>query len=569
LIPSLLADSNFSQIKNNDCQFTIVTREEDKKLFLKNKEFKKLKTITKVKFIYIDEIIKIQESGIVIHHAFEKAVLLEARPHMEVNFIFLTSDTIHASENLKYLFSLAKKGIRCVVGANLRISLESGIKNFVQDKILKNGFLKFKSGDLVDLAFSYLHPFTLSGFWNDSEKINISVNKFYWEVPNYGVISRNYLLQPIMLRPEVKIQSINGFLDYGLIPLAIKNKDNIHIITNSNNYCWIEVEKFLHNIDVVSRKKYDPLYVAQFLQYWVTAEHVNFSKKSINYYFSNNKEGDVSAIWKKHEVEVDSTIKLVNSYFDRPFYSGLDHPYWRKAKFFSSFDPTVSKKSVTIFAFLKKSRTLLAELPAKFCFISWVIILYLKKKMPRDLKRQVLLIGNLDDSVFQFISKIFCNDSVVTLETWPWSFMNPLHVSKQGHWSAPIGPEFRSCIAVTNTLTDSSVDSLNRFILDSKVEVMYLLTMSPVNSILTKELRNFYTTSKFINFRFKYSLLFSSYIKFHSTKIIRLRYLYLFFVLLYPFLIFGYFFFMIILIGIDLIINKGQVLYEIKKKVIT
>ena len=189
--------------------------------------------------------------------------------------------------------------------------------------------------------------------------------------------------------------------------------------------------------------------------------------------------------------------------------------------------------------------------------------------MPRDLKRQVLLIGNLDDSVFQFISKIFCNDSVVTLETWPWSFMNPLHVSKQGHWSAPIGPEFRSCIAVTDALTDSSADSLNRFMLDSKVEVMYLLTMSPVNNILTKEFRNFYTTSKFINFRFKYSLLFSSYIKFHSTKIIRLRYLYLFFVLLYPFLIFGYFFFMIFLIGIDLIINNGQVLYEIKKKLIT
>ena len=568
LIPSLIADSNFSQIKNNDCQFTILTKKNDRKFFLKNTEFKKLKTITKVKFIYIDEIIRNKPSGTMIHYAFEKAILLEARPHIEVNFIFLTSDTIHASENLKYLFSLAKKGVRCVVGANLRISSESGIKSFIQDKTLKNGFLKFKSGDLVDLACNYLHPFTLSGFWNDSEKINLSVNKFYWEVPNYGLISRNYLLHPIMVRPEVQIQGINSFIDYGLIPLAIKNKNNIHIITNSNNYCWIEVESYTHNMQFTPRKKYDPFYVAQFLQYWVTEEHVNFSKKSINYYFSKNKEEDLSLIWKKLEAEADSTIKLVNTYFDRHFYSGLDHPYWRKARNFAGLDQQFTKKGYTFLVYLKQSRAFFTKFFEKYCFLGLLSTLYLNK-IPSDLKQPILLIGNLGETTFQSVVQRFTKGSIVTLETWPWSFTNPLHVTRQGHWSAPQSTKFKSCICISNILSGASIDSFNRFILTSEVNVIYLLTISPLDKFLDKDLKNLYTVSKYTNLRFKYSLIFSSYIKFHSIKINRLRYLYPLFFLLSPILIFTYFSLMLFLMGLDLIINNGQGLYEIKKNVTT
>jgi hypothetical protein len=565
LIPSLLADSNFSQIKKNDCQFTILTREEDKKLFLKNREFKTLKTITRVKFIYIDEFIHKEAPGTLIHHAYEKAILFEKRPHIYVNFIFLNSDTIHASENLKYLFSLVRKGKRCIVGANLRISAESGIKKNLQQEIVKKGFLKYKASELVDIAIDYMHPFTLSAFWKDSDRINISANKFYWSVKNYGIISRNYLLHPILVRPERQIQSLNGFIDYALIPLAIKNKNNIHTINDSNKYCWIEVESFTHDMAILTEKKYDPYYAAQFLQYWVTQEHVEFSKKSINYYTSKYKEEDKSPDWELEERDADSSIKLLNSYFDRHFYSGIDHPYWRKAKYIFSGKLIGRQNTTNLKLTLRRARLFLSNFIENYCFVNLVLMRGMKN-IEQNILTPTLLVGNLTDNVFLFIISKFQNKSIVTLETWPWTYQNALHVSKLGGWSAPYNVNFKSCIFLCKNLSDVFKTSLLSFIKRSNVDTIYFLASSRDVTFFSETLSDKYIISKNRNFRFKYSLFFSNFMKFYSKKINLSRYSFLFFVLISPFFIFFYFFVFFLFYAVDFLLNDGQILFKINKK---
>lgn len=322
VVPSLLAEGNLPAMASHDVTFTFLTRMEDEDIIRAWPTFQTLAKYSKTKFEYIDEIIASVSLAHLLHRCYQLGLACEKRDHNEVHFINLNSDVLFADGNGKYLISIADRGIRCLMEAVFRADIRTLLPELVA-RIDENGVLSVPPRQLVEIGLRHLHLATETSIWNESKRMNRLANRLYWRVGDEGLLARNYLMHPLMIRPVRRIDSYEGFIDYAYVPLACPDREYWHIITDTDDYFRLEFAHQSHEVHEISDGGFTPKRFAPSLESWTTEEHRYFAGTSVRYHV-----GEMSDAWEAVDDQAQGVINALAGEINPQPKPGIGHPFW-------------------------------------------------------------------------------------------------------------------------------------------------------------------------------------------------------------------------------------------------
>ena len=339
VVPTLLAKNNLTAFEKIDAIFSIFTLNADRKKFEESPSFSKLAAVVKINFFEMDSILAIESNSIALHLSYQLGIDREEREYTEVNFVFLNADVLFSNSAIDVLIKYADENKRCVLESVFRACEETLLPE-IRGFIGFNGEISLTNRDLVRIGLAHLHPGNRTSMWDRSGVANRLVNKFYWDVPGEGMLSKNFLLHPLMIRLSERLKYINGFVDYSLIPLTFPDSNSWHIITQSDEFFRLEFAPYSHEIYNIENHPYTEKFAAKVLNCWATKEHRQFSKISIYYNFL-----DRSSAWNDVEGRANEVMENIHSHFNLPAQPSIGHHYWKGPVNFSQGIVYKSKKS--------------------------------------------------------------------------------------------------------------------------------------------------------------------------------------------------------------------------------
>ena len=175
--------------------------------------------------------------------------------------------------------------------------------------------------ELIGWAFKYLHPMTIANTVNFPLCHSEHSNRLFWRVDETTLIGRFYLMHMICIRPEVTDFVIGSSCDYSFMPEMCPS-DNVHVMTDSDEYVVVEMQKRGHESNFVRLGPVDPAMLVNSLAEWTTARHRANAHSVVVFH-----TGDRSAKLAEMVAESKDYIEAIEEKLPAP-QPHRNHPYW-------------------------------------------------------------------------------------------------------------------------------------------------------------------------------------------------------------------------------------------------
>lgn len=321
-LPSFLAHGNLPELAEHfDLKVVIMTREIDVPVFKKIKAFNLLRSLCKVRFVPIDDLITDGIYGVTLTLAYARPIIQAGNDMVNIHFVFMNADFILAQGSLKSLAKLIKDDARIIMAPSYR-----AIANYLEPRLKKridsdSGLLEIPPRELVRMSLKHPHRTTVAKTFNQSAFSSSHPNQLFWNIDKNTLLGRYYLIFMLSLKPERVITSINGYCDYSFVPDLCPTSSEA-VISDSDDFFMLELQERTQESFMLRPRPNTVADIAKSLKEWTTAEHRNISKHDIIFH-SEEIPVDVDRFRR----EASNTIVEINKRLGAPK-PHADHYYW-------------------------------------------------------------------------------------------------------------------------------------------------------------------------------------------------------------------------------------------------
>lgn len=321
--PSLLAPGNLPALAGDDATLVFLTRRQDRRRIEAWDSFKRLSCHTKIRFLDIDRILTEEQQAHRLHRCYQLGLASEPRDHTRVHFVFLNSDVIFADGDCRFLRRMAGEGVRCLMEAVFRANVLTLLGPLSQ-RLDSEGRLCLPPRELVEIGLQHMHPATVCSLWDEAKTANRLANRLYWRAGSEGLLARNYLMHPLMVRPVERIERFEGFVDYAYVPMACPDPSDRRVITDSDDFFRLEFADPLHETYEIADHGFSAESFMPSLASWTTREHRDFARTSTRYHVGRKS----SQAWAAAEVAAQSAVEALERLLPATPQPAIGHPFW-------------------------------------------------------------------------------------------------------------------------------------------------------------------------------------------------------------------------------------------------
>jgi hypothetical protein len=325
-LPTLLAPGNVPALASGmDCEFIILTSEDDRDFISEHPAFKRLTDVCDTEIRLIDHFISDGNHSTTITLAYTEVVRSFGEAMVDICFFFLVSDYIVADGSLRNALERMCRGASAVVVGNFQVDETDASPWLRQQLRAANYSLAVPPRELMRWALSYLHPATIANIVNIPLSHNSHTNRLFWRVDGSTVVGRFYLKHMICVRPELTDFSIEASCDYSFVPEMCPS-GNVEAITDSDEFLVIEMQPRRHEAAFLRAGPLRSKALARSLAEWTTATHRSNAHSTLVFHAE-----DIPPRTEASIAEADAFVKSVEGSIRRKPQPHRGHPYWRSA----------------------------------------------------------------------------------------------------------------------------------------------------------------------------------------------------------------------------------------------
>lgn len=321
-LPTLLAPGNIPALaKSLPCKLVILTSSDGAALLKSYPGIQYLQDICDVEFSIVDDLITGDNYSTTITLAYARAVQAAGDAMLDTCFFFLISDYVIADGSLENVLKRILEGYSGIFAGNFQVIEEVAYTSFFKVFDRYEPAIVLPPRELIGWAFKYLHPMTIANTVNFPLCHSVHSNRLFWRVDETTLIGRFYLMHMICIRPEVTDFVIGSSCDYSFMPEMCPS-DNVHVMTDSDEYVVVEMQKRGHESGFVRLGPVDPAMLANSLAEWTTARHRANAHAVVVFH-----TGERSAKLAEMVAESKDYIEAIEEKLPAP-QPHRNHPYW-------------------------------------------------------------------------------------------------------------------------------------------------------------------------------------------------------------------------------------------------
>lgn len=322
-ISSLLSQNNLFALKLYNVSFTFCIKKSDLNYFKKNYRYKILEKYFKIKFIYIDNLLR-EKKRRILHYAFYEGINSEKNSKKTCFFNILTDD-VFADGSIKHLSKYFKYKNFCFF--DNPIHCDSRIINTKLNKFYRAGVLTISYNELKKITLKSLSEFTKKSVIKDGKINNLNPYYFIFNFKNY-MIKKSFLSHPLLFRTQKKITKFDSFIDYCLYPQQVK-KGKIFNNVSIDKFLNISPNATWKNQYSTTKNQFSLIEYSNFFSSWAQKFQYDLMRGH-TVYFKNKHVKKISKIDLKYvnkiSSEIRKNIKIKYNYKNHPHW-GTNHNY--------------------------------------------------------------------------------------------------------------------------------------------------------------------------------------------------------------------------------------------------
>lgn len=277
-LPSLLAAGNLPSLPAGKCFYQVFTRSVDVPALLAAPSFRRLKELVSVSIELIDDV-PLENPLLAMTLCHRRA--LQGATEADAAYMFLLPDHVWSDGSFVKMQQLLESGKRAVMVAGIRVRAETAEPRFRREFVRgPDQSLSIAPRSLVELMLSCFHPHTTAQL-ADADG-NLAVSRYYWDVNGHGMIARCCDLLPMVVWPAVTNAPIATVLDHEYVRLSCPVYTDLHVVTDSDEICAIEVSDSLHrSLNEISFRIIDTRDVVLWMNEWTNSYHRAYFQTAI------------------------------------------------------------------------------------------------------------------------------------------------------------------------------------------------------------------------------------------------------------------------------------------------
>ncbi len=251
-LPSQFADGNLPALAGRNVAYLIYTRPEDAATLERAPAVQALRRHAAVEIrTFTDE--RLQRDGYMLDGYVGNLVrmtwctqdALRSRRGVDTAFFFLNPDSVWANGAFRHADELQQKGIRAVMALGLitvRPRILAALENFTRSD--RPGVIDIAPRELVRITLENLHPLSMARFTTRSG--NRFRSAFFWPVGDEGLVTRNFFLHPICVRPRHHLESLNCTVDYRFVQQVGIRPEETAVVDDSDDLFYVDLAESDH-----------------------------------------------------------------------------------------------------------------------------------------------------------------------------------------------------------------------------------------------------------------------------------------------------------------------------------
>jgi hypothetical protein len=323
-LPSFLAPGNLPALAEaTELEVVIMTRRDDIAVFERHAAFLRLREISALRFVEIDDLITTLAYGVTLTLAYARAVIACGRDMLDTHFVFMNADFVLADGSLRALCKHILAGRSIVLGPSFRATAEAVEPALEAAADPATGILAIPPRRLAALSLPHPHPTTIAKTVNQGFCHSTHPNQFFWQVDAQTLLGRYYLIFMLCLKPERIIETINCFCDYAFIPEMCPSGDEA-VMGDSDDFFMLELQKHDQELQLLRLDRQPEAEIARSLQVWTTAEHRRAASYDVVFH-----GGEVPAGIEAAKAEARAFVERIGRKLGTPV-PHATHQYWMR-----------------------------------------------------------------------------------------------------------------------------------------------------------------------------------------------------------------------------------------------
>lgn len=323
-LPSFLAPGNLPALAGtSDLDVVILTTAESIPEFDRHPAFRRLREITDVRFILIDDLVTFGIYGVTLTLAYARGIMDAGTDQTKTWFVFMNSDFVLADGSLKSLAYRLGDAPGAIMSSSLRGQAEALLPK-LEDRVTNGGTeLSLLARDGVRLALDHPHQTVLAKCVTQSSLQSTSYNHVYWRVDRDTLLARNFLIFMLAIKPAVPMPPVSSYCDYGFVPSLVPDSP-ISVIGDSDDFFMLELQPSEQEREMVQLGKTTPKKIARELSVWTTAEHRFCATQDVVFHAADLPPPSVLDDARQ---KLDAEIKRIFIFLKKPKDDRF-HRYW-------------------------------------------------------------------------------------------------------------------------------------------------------------------------------------------------------------------------------------------------
>jgi len=304
-LPTLLAPGNIPAVPNlKECVYRIYTAPEDEALIRDSTAYAALTSLVRTEFVQIR-----QENDKYVTSSDCYRIALAHASAARSAALLLIPDMVFADGGIRSIVRLLKDGKRAVLVMGLRAFKETMVPE-VCAEFSHHGCIIVPPRALVRVGMRHLHSIMLDHIYeSDSEAFNPSV--ICWRAGSEGFLVHTFHLHPVAVFPNDSSLRFEGTIDDDLVEAGRFDREEIHIVTDSDELGWFEISRRDHFARGPINRQLDQ--IVAWMDWATTEYHRLVFRTPIRIH-----AGDLSgAEWDRARLQAEEFVDLLLSAYAR------------------------------------------------------------------------------------------------------------------------------------------------------------------------------------------------------------------------------------------------------------
>lgn len=251
-LPSQFADGNLPALADRDVTYLIYTKPSDVAMIEQAAAVQALRRHAKVEIrTFRDE--ELERDGYMLHGYVGNLVRMtwctqhafRSRRGTDTAFFFLNPDSVWANGAFRHADELQQQGHRAVMALGLITIRPQVLASLEKYKRLEQSLvIDIAPRDLVKVTLDNLHPLSMARFTTQAG--NRFRSAFFWPVGDHGLVTRNFFLHPICVRPRIQLETLSSTVDYRFVQQVGIRMEETAIVADSDDLFYVDLAESDH-----------------------------------------------------------------------------------------------------------------------------------------------------------------------------------------------------------------------------------------------------------------------------------------------------------------------------------